>query len=113
MRQRVRADRRDDERRQFLTQNRPSRRQTVRGGANRRTQDQAIAAVTGHRFIADDEVDVDHVEGRSGLQGDLVEAEIRLLDSGSLDPALVHEVMGDVILAAQHLEKTLAQLFGV
>src|SRR6185437_2439909 len=83
-----------------------------RGRTNRCTDDKPIAAVTGYHFAIENEVELDHAEGRSGLQGNLVEAENGSLIAERLDDALEHQVFGDTIFAAHHARKDAAQFIG-
>ena len=85
---------------QLLAQDRPARRQAVGRRADRRAQDQAVAAEAGYGFAVHGQVEVDHVKRRPGLNDDLVEPQEGPVLARGFDQALEHQVLGDPILAA-------------
>ena len=78
------------------------------GRADRGTQDQAIAAETRHRLTVDRQVQVDDVERRAGLNGDLVETKKRPASLRAVYLAFEHQVLGDAVFALKHLGKASA-----
>ena len=75
--QRVRADRRDDERGQFLAEDRPAGGEAVRGRADGRADDQAVAAVARDRSRHRRSGPGRSCGRAARLDGDFVEAEER------------------------------------
>lgn len=75
-RQRVRADRRDDECLQIFTEDRPARREIMGRGTNWRTDDQSVAHVRRRVLLVDKQINLLHVKRWTTENGNFIETDL-------------------------------------